>query len=535
MELSSSSETSCPINKLPFELVTAVASLLDHPADILSLTRSSKRFFQSLTSQHALFVWKAARKAFQPASIPDPPKLFTEYGWVAFIFGPNNCARCQKRTFDLPWSLRLRAHMCKASLVTGLSSRLLNDLLSFFLNKEEPVPPEIASKLRSNCNVPDPRRWICDSLPSLEYGKNLISDLLSDFVPRVYRKKDWDYIISRIVSIVNSEKPVNIEPRLEVTIGILPPFQILMYTTSGLKENREQILLETSVIMKALTNSLTSSDINSQLASKPMQGLIMTELAQWLDIALQQTRQKLGYYDPSNKHGRGKKDSSLVWRPTENKLDPESRVTSWFTCTKCNDVEPRFKRMMVLSFEGVCTHKCKEKHKSVKDRTPWDINNFILNTRAQEAARKMLSLLQIEEESRTSWRVLKRSDEFICNSCPGAMRYMTFADMIRHSQRHETQDIGWMSSDIKEATRISTYRFSYADLASGKYPEEVKKKQFYCVHCTLKNPNPDLRDFNSLRSHIKSKSEDYKFVEDPSLHKNGIEALSEQSSNEDAG
>jgi hypothetical protein len=62
-----------------------------------------------------------------------------------------------------------------------------------------------------------------------------------------------------------------------------------------------------------------------------------------------------------------------------------------------------------------------------------------------------------------------------------------------------------MDPNISDPARFAIYPFSYVDLASGKYPEEVKKKQFYCVHCTPKDPFPDLRDFNSLRSHIKAK------------------------------
>jgi hypothetical protein len=115
MNTSSPNGTSCHISNLPFELVALIASSLDHPADILSLTRSSKHLFKSLTNQHALFVWKEARRAFQPSPIPEPPKMFTEYGWVAFLFGPNNCGHCGKRTFDLPWSLSLRIHFCKVS------------------------------------------------------------------------------------------------------------------------------------------------------------------------------------------------------------------------------------------------------------------------------------------------------------------------------------------------------------------------------------------------------------------------------------
>ncbi|PVF97401.1 hypothetical protein CPB86DRAFT_826475 [Serendipita vermifera] len=649
MDLSSPSRAPCSINKLPFELLTAVASLLDHPVDILSLTRSSKRLFQSLTNQHALFVWKEARKAFQPESIPDPPKIFTEYGWIAFLFGPNNCARCQKRTFDLPWSLKLRAHMCKTcQKIRGME--LVNS--SFFVTEGGPVPREIDNKLRRMCHVYDSRGWICSFIPNLERNREeLCRDdqlwwpLLEDFA-EIHRKQDWDRILSHVISILNSEQPVNVEIRLKKLKKTMVNWYIKEQEANGLlywlskyenhlsyqektflehveswcrkqkvtyedlqnsktyreirgilkrqrssiilphlKENREKLLLETSVIssrraerertktlqarrealkefydqqvtkmeyhpsfsafralptVKSLTNSWSTSDISSQFESQTLQELLVTEVAQWLNRTTQKARQKLGYYDPSNKHGRGKKDTSLAWLPTENKLDPEKRVTSWFTCTKCNDVEPRYKRMMVLDFKGLCAHECKEKHKSARDRTSWDIDNFIVNTRAQEAARKMLNLVEIEEDCRTSWSVLKRKEEFTCKSCPSVMRYMSFPDMIRHSQRHETENIGYMPSDIRELKRIGTYRFSYAELASGKYPEEVNRKQFYCVHCTTRTTYPDLRDFNSLRSHIKSKhnildirSDDYKFVEDPSLHKNVSEALPEDISGEE--
>jgi hypothetical protein len=125
--------------------------------------------------------------------------------------------------------------------------------------------------------------------------------------------------------------------------------------------------------VRTLAKSWTSSDITQELKSGTVLNLIGAELVQWIERAVQRTRQKLGYYDPSNKHGRGKKNASLAWQPTEGKLNPESRITSWFTCIKCKDVEPAYKKMMVMDFAGICVHECKEKHKSVRDRTPWDI------------------------------------------------------------------------------------------------------------------------------------------------------------------
>jgi hypothetical protein len=58
------------------------------------------------------------------------------------------------------------------------------------------------------------------------------------------------------------------------------------------------------------------------------------------------------------------------------------------------------------------------------------LDNFIVNTSAQAAARMMLSLKKVEEDSPVSSKILKTGKEFICNSCPRVMREMSFEDMV---------------------------------------------------------------------------------------------------------
>lgn len=62
------------------------------------------------------------------------------------------------------------------------------------------------------------------------------------------------------------------------------------------------------------------------------------------------------------------------WIPIPGKLDPEMRITSWFTCTKCHTLEPAYKRLKVLDFKGLCAHSCVQVDKKKRDRTKWSLS-----------------------------------------------------------------------------------------------------------------------------------------------------------------
>jgi hypothetical protein len=116
--LSASKEPArCLFFDLPNELIDLIVSGFDHPADMLSLARTSKNICDKLVGDGAAFMWRRIRKAFKPAPIPDPPSLYTESSWASFLFDKHLCAICGKKTFDLPWSFALRVHLCEVSLL----------------------------------------------------------------------------------------------------------------------------------------------------------------------------------------------------------------------------------------------------------------------------------------------------------------------------------------------------------------------------------------------------------------------------------
>ena len=78
--------------------------------------------------------------------------------------------------------------------------------------------------------------------------------------------------------------------------------------------------------------------------------------------------------DDTGKGDEVDEDSSVQkWHSVPGKLDPEMRVTSWFVCTRCSNLDPGYKRMRVLDFRGVCTHECWQKDWSKAQRKAWNI------------------------------------------------------------------------------------------------------------------------------------------------------------------
>jgi hypothetical protein len=89
-ELSSTNSRNC-LHKLPLEMFAEILSYTSSP-DILSLARASRFLCATLvTNQASLFIWKAARRRFQPKPIPDPAPNWTESAYIAFIFDTALC------------------------------------------------------------------------------------------------------------------------------------------------------------------------------------------------------------------------------------------------------------------------------------------------------------------------------------------------------------------------------------------------------------------------------------------------------------
>lgn len=80
------------IARLPFELVAEVLLHLKSPADLLSLSRTCKRFHATLVQNPAAtFIWKGVRAQTTPV-VPGPTKLgFSEPQLANFIYGEGKC------------------------------------------------------------------------------------------------------------------------------------------------------------------------------------------------------------------------------------------------------------------------------------------------------------------------------------------------------------------------------------------------------------------------------------------------------------
>lgn len=125
------------------------------------------------------------------------------------------------------------------------------------------------------------------------------------------------------------------------------------------------------LIIKRATNDSTLN------LSKPIQELLESDLKDWMDRARNGARRMLGYGDPFNQSGRGRKVELKVWRSQAGKLDPEMRPTTLFECVVCHSVGGRYKRTGVLDFAGLCNHVCMEKHKAKSDRAPWALSESL--------------------------------------------------------------------------------------------------------------------------------------------------------------
>ncbi|KIM24212.1 hypothetical protein M408DRAFT_242821 [Serendipita vermifera MAFF 305830] len=193
------------------------------------------------------------------------------------------------------------------------------------------------------------------------------------------------------------------------------------------------------------------------------------------------------------------------------------RVTSWFVCIRCTNMDPGYKRMRILDFRGVCAHECSQKDWGKTNAKKWSVDCFSLAPRAIETAKKMLEILGLDAEDwGTTTACLK--GWWTCNNCPAWMSAMVWEDLLRHCQRHEHQNISQMSDEEAQNRRIAlnfkSKRLSFADLLSGKYEVEARTKQLACVHC---RPSPNaisrskafkaekIMDIHGIRQHMKAK------------------------------
>ncbi|KIM22153.1 hypothetical protein M408DRAFT_333054 [Serendipita vermifera MAFF 305830] len=315
-----------------------------------------------------------------------------------------------------------------------------------------------------------------------------------------------------------------------------------------------------------------SRGISTYLGHEMIQELVKTSLGQWQMEAVTGARKLLGFETVAAKSGKkrnkkkkgtvdgkigapveetsqlvfpvpststttnGVSDSAMdgtsrIWNPIPGKLDPELRVTSWFICTRCTNLDAPYNRMRVLDFRGICSHVCWEKDRSRSQQRSWNIGIFAPAPRTMNTARKMLETLQLDpEDPGTNQNCFE--GWWTCNHCPKWMNAMVWQDLLRHCQRHASQNIARVSdqeaSKRREALRICEKQLSFADLLSGNYEFHALTKQFACIHCRPSPTTHDappkatekVMDIYGIRQHMKSKhhvedcrNEDFYYVE----------------------
>lgn len=81
----------CYITTLPFELIAEVLIYTGSPKDVLAVARCCKYFCNTLLGSNSTFIWEKTRKICLPSPLPDPPSLFTESSYAAFVFDGGIC------------------------------------------------------------------------------------------------------------------------------------------------------------------------------------------------------------------------------------------------------------------------------------------------------------------------------------------------------------------------------------------------------------------------------------------------------------
>lgn len=162
-----------------------------------------------------------------------------------------------------------------------------------------------------------------------------------------------------------------------------------------------------------------NANIQDTLKSPVVLDLVKASLGQWRADAVSGARRLLGFEIPVGKHKRkrnrknkgtkamdvdatppssrqivpgssttvdvvpkvgGKGILPRMWHSVPGLLDPELRVTSWFVCTRCSNMDPGYKRMRVLDFLGLCAHVCWEKSWSKSQQKDWNISAYFSAT-----------------------------------------------------------------------------------------------------------------------------------------------------------
>ncbi|KAH9917185.1 uncharacterized protein B0H18DRAFT_1035800 [Fomitopsis serialis] len=227
-------------------------------------------------------------------------------------------------------------------------------------------------------------------------------------------------------------------------------------------------------VMKVLQGKPTDPDegVAKDLKnSKLLNELLSDSLRQWREDARSALAGVLGF--------AGWKSAS------KNKLHPVDRLTARFMCKKCVS---RGKGGEDLDFAAACEHRCAGLNKRQRARETWNANLFEPDTKAIDAANKVLALLQTAgEDPESKTRAEMIGPKFLCTACPVPIA-MTLDSAIRHSKRHESFTLTFTGEgdsrlDVYKSFPIPTGLTARLMGQGDDAREERSQKVYGCRHC----------------------------------------------------
>ncbi|KIY47405.1 hypothetical protein FISHEDRAFT_59685 [Fistulina hepatica ATCC 64428] len=91
--------------RLPIELLTEILMYTGSSKNVLAVARCSKYLCNTLLDSRSQGIWKVARTT---CGLPDPPPIFTDASYAAFVFDEGECQFCKRVISDMYSSFALR-------------------------------------------------------------------------------------------------------------------------------------------------------------------------------------------------------------------------------------------------------------------------------------------------------------------------------------------------------------------------------------------------------------------------------------------
>ncbi|EJD03888.1 uncharacterized protein FOMMEDRAFT_167196 [Fomitiporia mediterranea MF3/22] len=170
------------------------------------------------------------------------------------------------------------------------------------------------------------------------------------------------------------------------------------------------------------------------------------------------------------------------------KLHPVDRLTARFLCTKCLGHTSDRRKVPLLDFKMACSHQCSHLTKQQKGKAKWSPEQFELDHQASKVTRKLLTLLSVSEDDRSSLTaVAKIGDRILCKTCDGQIT-MNFCVLQRHSHRHDNMEIEILSPTQANERAFLPIQWDLCSSLTSRAKSAFRKaglRKYGCRHCLL--------------------------------------------------